>query len=397
MDVLFLGCLYSEHLKTNYKNNSIRGYQFASQNLQESLIDGFIQNGVRVKVLTIPSLSSFPRSYRKPIVNNASFYFGSQVIGDSLGYINLPLNRILLRNPCQYVRKWYENTSGEKVIFVYGMHKQIMKIALEAKKQYRDIKLSIIVPDLPQYFGWNKYLLFLKQDRKAIKELNFLINDFEYVVVLSQYMLEKLNLSNNCKSIVMEGIFSPEEKVANVSKDKNIAILYTGNISRRYGIEQLLNAFKKINNPNFRLWIRGNGDMLGAIKERMASDNRIVLIPPMSKKELLELQKKATLLVNPTSTNQDFTRFFFPSKTMDYLASGTPTLMYKLHCIPEEYNDYLFFFTGETDDSMAKDIISVSSISPSILQECGEKSMNFILKEKNSKFQVSKIIHLLNK
>ena len=35
-------------------------------------------------------------------------------------------------------------------------------------------------------------------------------------------------------------------------------------------------------------------------------------------------------------------KYFFPSKMMDYLASGTPTISTKLKGIPEEYFNYCF-------------------------------------------------------
>lgn len=397
MNMLFLGCLYSEHLKATYKLMSKRGYQFAAQNLQESLIEGFIQNGVNISVLTIPSLSTFPRSYKRPIVCNDHYYFRGQRLGKTIGYINMPLNRVFFKGSEEFIKQWYENSGKDKFVFVYGMHKKIMQIALAAKKKYPDITLSIIVPDLPKYFGWNKYLKFLKQDIRAIKELNELIYGFQRVVVLSKYMLDDLNLNSGCRTTVMEGIFTPETDLPIVDKEFAKTILYTGNISKRYGIEQLLDAFKLIDDSNYRLWIRGNGDMFDIIKEHMSKDKRIVYFEPMSKRDLLVLQKKATILVNPVSDKQEFTKYFFPSKTMDYLASGTPTIMYPLKCLPEEYNNHLMFFKGISNTEMARDLMNACSLDSEALKAMGINAQCFILAEKNSKVQVRKIVELLQK
>lgn len=58
-NILFLCCAYSESQVELFQNNSIRGFQFAAQNFQVSLIDGFIQNNnVKLTVASIPSLSS---------------------------------------------------------------------------------------------------------------------------------------------------------------------------------------------------------------------------------------------------------------------------------------------------------------------------------------------------
>ena len=38
--------------------------------------------------------------------------------------------------------------------------------------------------------------------------------------------------------------------------------------------------------------------------------------------------------VNPRQNNEEFTKYSFPSKTMEYLASGVPVVAYKLDGIP---------------------------------------------------------------
>lgn len=156
----------------------------------------------------------------------------------------------------------------------------------------------------------------------------------------------------------------------------------------------LIKAFSLIKDQDLRLWIRGSGSTESKIREFILKDERISLIPQLSKKELLELEHKASLLVNPVSPRQEFTNYFFPSKTMDYLASGTPTMMHPLSCLPYEYKKYLYFFSGETPEQMAGDLMKFFS-SPS-----GERALKgasaslFIQEEKTSKKQVKKILEL---
>lgn len=396
INVLFVGSIYSDCLIELFKKNSKRGFQFAAQNLQESLIEGFSKNSVNLSVLSIPSLSTFPRSYKSPIVPNGEFIIHEHVLGKSIGYTNLPFMRFFLRNTDKIIETWYHSTNGKKIIFVYGMHEKLMRIALKAKVKYLDVELAIIVPDLPQYFGWNKYLKLLRVDRRTELTLKKLIVDFDKVIVLSKHMLEDLKLPSSIKTCVMEGIFSPANNVSMVNKDSNKVILYTGNISKRYGIELLLKAFSKIKDSNYRLWIRGNGDMIEFVKQAILVDSRISYLPPQPKNKLIELQKKATILVNPVSPKLDFTKYFFPSKTMDYLASGTPTIMYNLECLPEEYKPHLFFFKGETPDQVAEDLVNVCNLSEEELLIKGSRAQKFIFEEKNAKKQVLKILNILN-
>ena len=178
-------------------------------------------------------------------------------------------------------------------------------------------------------------------------------------------------------------------------KNVNKTILYTGNLDKRYGIIDLLDAFQLIKDDDYRLWIRGNGNTEIEIKERMKQDKRISLIPQLSKNALLRLEREASLLVNPVSYREEFTKFFFPSKTMDYLASGTPTMMHKLACLPNEYLEYLYLFKNDTPTQMATDIQQFFTSDLTTRIEKGRKASRFIRTKKTAKIQVKKILDIL--
>ena len=65
------------------------------------------------------------------------------------------------------------------------------------------------------------------------------------------------------------------------------------------------------------------------------------LIKEMARKQGVAEELKATLLVNPRPTTEEFTIYSFPSKNMEYMASGTPLLTTKLPGMPEEYHQYV--------------------------------------------------------
>ena len=394
--VLFIGCLYSDNQKDIFKKNSKRGYQFAAQNLQEALLEGFLRNNVNLKVLTIPSLSLYPMGYKKPYVEDADFIFKKNIIGKSIGYRNIVfLRKIHKKALYNNIDNWYISTNGKKDIVVYGLHLNLMKIAISIKEKYSDVKLNIIIPDLPRFMGCNKYYKLLGLKEKANKNIYRLVREFDSSVVLAEPMIRDLNMAHKPFTVV-EGIYDLDVTSEESNKENYKTILYTGNINEKYGILHLLDAFESIKEPNYRLWIRGNGNTKEEILKRNKKDSRITYFEPMNKEELLRLQKKATLLVNPVSSNQEFTRYFFPSKTMDYLASGTPVLMYKLDCLPQEYYDYLYFIKGDSVKCLAEQIKQICEKSPMELKEQGMRAKNFIRNQKNPQIQVKKIINLLD-
>ena len=152
-----------------------------------------------------------------------------------------------------------------------------------------------------------------------------------------------------------------------------------------------------IDSPDYRLWIRGNGEeMKQEILRRQKVDNRIVYYEPMSKDDILRLQRRATVLVNPIRPSQLQTRYFFPSKTMEYLASGTPTIMYKLDCLPEEYYQHVYFVEEESAKSLRDKLVEICEKDNSKLGAFGQSAREFILNDKNPVKQAGKIYGLLS-
>lgn len=96
----------------------------------------------------------------------------------------------------------------------------------------------------------------------------------------------------------------------------------------------LIDAFQQIKDPNYELRICGVGDSEDAIKAAAQKDERIHFWGKLPREQVLEWQSKATVLVNPRQNNEEFTKYSFPSKTMEYLSSGVPLVAYKLDGIP---------------------------------------------------------------
>ena len=197
--------------------------------------------------------------------------------------------------------------------------------------------------------------------------------------------------------IVIEGIFNPSQYnfTSPIKKDKNKIILYTGNIDRRYGIMDVVYAFTKISDDNLSLWICGFGDSENEICEYEKKDHRIKFFGSITRDKALLFQKQAFMLINPRHSNEEFTKYSFPSKTMEYLASGTPTLMCKLQCIPSEYEEHLFFIKDETIEGYKNAILNVLQRTSSELEEFGEKAQRFIIESKNPRTQVNRIISFM--
>lgn len=397
MNILFISCAYSETQKEEFQAKSKRGYQYAAQNFQEAMFDGFLNNSeVHLKVLSIPSLSTYPKGCRIVWVKDKSFVFNGNKIGESFGFANLPLcNHFRQSRIDSHIDKWYENMSGDKCIVVYAMLKKQMQYAVAAKKRHPDIKLCLVVPDLPMYMNCNKYYKMLGLQKHDMKNINILLHSFDCYVVLAESMIKQLNIAEKPYAVV-EGIYSNITSAPYpVEKFPNKTILYAGGIQTRYGVFDLIEAFHRIENDAYKLILCGPCLEMEKLNHYLSSDSRIEYRGLIPTNEVRTLQKKVTVLVNPRHSTEEFTKYSFPSKTLEYMASGTPVLMSPLPSMPKEYKQYLYLFEDESIKGMKLMIEEVLSFKSDDLKSKGYIARDFILKNKNANVQIKKILQLI--
>ena len=394
MKILHIFSLYPDKLLPNFLKRSKIGLDFAAHNLQESIMKGYEENNADFHVINAPLMGSFP-PYSSML--KIPSYKSEDGIIDSVSYYNVSL---IKRFSKQYSVKskildWCKANKGEKcVVVLYNF--SCASVAIDIKYRFPNVRVCLLVTDLVEYMS-------SKNDALTVlnKKLTSLIPHKDYsecidgYILLAKDMRERLPVGNK-PYLHMEGIYNKPSEEVTSEKDTHKVILYTGNINKRYGIENLLKAFSLIKDKDYRLWIRGNGECEEIVKEFRNNDSRIVYFEQMSRNDLLELEKKATVLVNPVPPSQTFTRYFFPSKTLEYMASETPTLMFQLSCFPQGYSNYLYFFEDESVEGMSKRIVEICSKPSDELVAFGKKAAQFISSEKTPKAQTRRMLDFYN-
>ena len=209
-------------------------------------------------------------------------------------------------------------------------------------------------------------------------------------------MVEKIPVSKN-KNIVVEGISVEKDLPVSDSSGREKFILYTGTLASFSGIRELIDAFHKINDKEIKLVICGSGDLQIDVIRASQSDQRIIYKGLLPRDEAVQLQNQAKVLINPRRPDGEITRYSFPSKTMEYLASGTPMIGYRLEGIPEEYYSYYYTVNDMSEDSLTSCIEEVIALSDDVLKKKAVDAYEFIMNNKTSKIQVKKIIDFLLK
>ena len=199
--------------------------------------------------------------------------------------------------------------------------------------------------------------------------------------------------------VILEGHadISMGEKIPAPEKKKHPRIcMYAGGVSRQYGLANLVEGFRMADIPDAVLHIYGPGDYVEELKQIAAEDHRIFYGGMLMNSEIVEREMEAALLVNPRPTHEEFVKYSFPSKTMEYMASGTPVLTTVLPGMPGEYYPHVYFIREETVEGTAAALTEVLSHSDEELFEKGTLARTFVLDSRNNVVQAKRILDMLN-
>ena len=391
MNFIYLGSSCPESVEQELMKLGAR-MDFAGHTLQNALLDGFSHIVPKLNIITSWGITNFPKVKKICFGRRVMSYGKEKNNYIYVGAFNLPLLDKLYRYfKVKRELKRMLKKDEDNVLVIYGVQSPFLLAATALRKKFKHI--NVIVPDLPEFMSGNKRKLHLLLKSIDYKIITHCLKKIDSYSLLSEPMRERLPMEGK-KWCLMEGIYQPTEDPILAEKDANKVVMYTGGIYHRRGTDLLLDAFKLIDNPDYRLWIRGNGDMKDEILEMAKKDSRIVYFEPVPRLELLKMERQATCMINPTMPSLDFTRYFFPSKTMEYLASGTPTIMFHLGCMPKEYDEHLFYIEDETPESMRDKIVEVCEMNKEDLAEFGRKAREFVLFDKTPQKQCQKIFEL---
>ena len=390
MKILFLGTLTS---------NKVRNYldSFNARHEPGDIVQQYILKALKnvdnndIYMINSPRIESYPDCKVKKVPYDVIDYLN--IKGVSVGYNNYKLYSHLSRknNFIRECKKWaFDNLNDPLSIFVFSLNSTFLQGALSIKRIIKNVNICVIVPDLPSFMSKYKWPLsfFKKIDVKRIEKLR---KQIDLYVLYSSQMIDALKITNK-NYIVIEG-FIDKDKINIKGKKKfnsKKVCLYAGDLNKIYGIQMLINAFKNIT-IDTELHLYGSPKLICNYE----LNEKVKYMGLLNSKEVFEKMKEADLLINPRPSSLELTRYSFPSKTFEYMSSGTPSLMCKLPGIPEDYFEFLYFFEKENEDGYRDTIEKILEKSDDELSEKGKKAAEFLMNNKTSDIQVAKILERL--
>lgn len=372
--------------------------RIAAQKFNGLLMEGL---GMNISDCEIDSLSAIPVTTK---THEKKFWRFESEINGNLRRRYIPLiNMALLKEATLFffaffsILFWDFFAHGKrKVIICDTLNLSISLGALFASKLIRR-KIVAIVTDVPD-------LMLSTTNSRSLKHrlyyflVNKVITNYDAYVLLTKQMGSLINV-NKKPFIVIEGLVDHkqlDEKSCNVNEETNKTIIYSGGVYEEYGIKKLVNAICRIEDQGINIHIYGDGDMVTELKELCKTDKRIIYKGVVPNNDVVMAQKKASLLVNPRPADLELSAYSFPSKTLEYMVSGTPVLTTRLKGIPEEYFNYVYSICNESETGISETLQKIFQLPNSERVAMGARARKFVLENKNNKIQGKKLLLFIN-
>lgn len=394
MQILYLSSLSSNNLVDRVNKITRKDPGFAVQKFNRLVALGFKHNGAFVNI------------YSKPPVNkiagrNWVVLPSENENGLTYNYVEF-LNVPILKDLFVCIRTFFK-------VFKYGLHNKrnkavvcdVLAISMNLGAVFAaklvGLKIVGIVTDMP-----GMMVDFSNKGSSIsnyiIKKINLsYINSYTHYVFLTEQMNNVIN-KNNKPYIVMEALCDKllsSAKVPSVAKIVPRIVMYAGGLDEKYGLKLLVDGFRRLEMSDINLVIYGSGPYEDELEQIVKDDPRVIYRGVASNEEVIRAELEATLLVNPRPTTEEFTKYSFPSKNIEYMASGTPLLTTKLPGMPKDYYPYVYLFEEETVEGYADSLKKILELSSEKLKSKGEQAREYVLENKNNVVQTSRILKLI--
>lgn len=397
MNILYLSTALSDEVYDDIVRRSKRFKPtFSGVGFDRNVAVG-LSELVNIKGISFYPIPSYPKYglLYQPSISYTQGSFSCYVPG----MISLPFIKELFFAVKAYRRIRKERKSGEPfVILVSGLYRSLLRPALWAKKRF-GVPVVAVVPDLPE-----QMILY----RKDYSKLRSILNKWDLsmsrkyrkgvdgFVELSKYMNPYANEAGK-PYVIMDGLCNLEllDKVEEKTAVKGKYIMYAGKVSSTFGVDKLVNAFLSLENSEFSLVICGDGDYAPKLKEISRQHKSVVFMGAVTHDAVVAMEKTANLLVEPRPSDTMIAKMSFPSKIIEYMASGTPVLVTNIPSFEPVYSDYQYRINDESVEGIASALKETLSQSDVVLRGKGASAKEFVLNNKTIQKQCERIVGLL--
>ncbi len=362
----------------------------AAQKYHTLQIEGLRQVGQELTALCIPAISR--STYKK-------LFFRYK--GEDRSFLYMPIINIpLIRNAWMLLYMFFFTlcrTMGKRgeAVICDVLNTTVAMAVLPACFLTRTPVVGVVT-DVPTKRAFQERNPVLKVAEKISR---FLLGQFDKYIFLTPAMNDLINRKNRPYMISEGHVDSKAGAVIDSLSqkyDKKVCI-YAGSLREIYGIPYLVEGFLEADLPDAELHIYGAGEYEQTLCDLAAMHPNLKFFGQMPNDHVVKEERRATLLINPRPTDEEYTKYSFPSKNMEYMVSGTPVLTTKLPGMPPEYEEFVYLISRENKTALAQDLRHILSKPKEELFAFGQRAKTFVLENKTNVKQGERIRDFLSR
>lgn len=220
-----------------------------------------------------------------------------------------------------------------QVVVVHGILSPFLATALLARHRL-GVPAAVVVTDPPNVdhaFDTKLSRALKRIDARIIRRL---LPSFDGVIAVTEQIVQ--DFTQGSRSLIMEG-FATELSIVDESHEgRRPLAVYAGGVKAAFGVDVLLQA-QGLPGAGFDLAVYGAGPFVDEVVAAQKRQPGVMYGGVLDLAGLMDAYASADVLVNARPPDLDYAPYTFPSKLLEYLATGKPVVSTRLPGIPEDY------------------------------------------------------------
>lgn len=283
----------------------------------------------------------------------------------------------------QYLLGMGEETLRNLNVIMYAVIPPFVQVLLKYRKKYR-FKLTTICSEVPSLRRYGSG--FAAKMKKTV--LTHYNQRFDGYVFFSTAMREVVKIKGK-PYIVLEGIAPPLSGTPTAGK-RNI-VMYAGGLAKDNNALLLAQCCADLPQVE-EVWICGVGEEFDAIRKLSETAEKVKCFGMVDNRDIVEMERQAKVLVNLRSPAVALTKYSFPSKILEYIASGSLVLSTRLGGIPTEYYAHIAVVEELSREGISRALSDCFTMSDEAYLQKVTDAQAFIENEKNYLMQSRRLV-----
>ena len=291
-----------------------------------------------------------------------------------------------------YIIKWaFRHRHENRDILVYNIYIPSISSLYHVSRLTKS-KLFTILYDLgvpPKRLGLSRltilgYKIGEKNAKKYLPKVDGRIVINENIISHYAFGKDSILIDGGINENVIAKL--PKMEISQTSK---YTFVLAGMLWDQNGTRLILNTLKEHPDLDIRVVFAGRGKDVSLIEHAARKDRRIEYAGMLSMDELFKLYASADVLLNLRIEEE--VDFHFPSKLLEYMATGCHVISTPVAHAERDYGEYITILKEISVDGLYNAILKVVNTDKESLYEHGIKTRDFMLTNRNWFVQTKKI------